>query len=80
MTDTIETRIMMQEMANAIDLALNGNETPKLNGFVLFVFPFDAPEGARTNYVSNAARRDIVVALKEIIARFEGQAEVKGRA
>jgi len=44
------------------------------------MFPFDTPEGARTNYISNADRRDIVVALKEIVARFEGQPELKGRA
>lgn len=39
----------------------------------LLVSPFNAPEGARTNYVSNANRADMLVAMKEIVARFEGR-------
>lgn len=39
----------------------------------LLISPFNAPEGARTNYVSNANRADMLVALKEIVARFEGR-------
>lgn len=74
------TVAFMQTLAAAIDEILNGPKRPKENGFVLLVFPFGAEEGQRTNYVSNADRKDIVVALKEIVARFEGQAEVKGRA
>lgn len=71
---------MMQALARGLDGALNGSERPKKNGFVLLIFPFDLPEGARTNYVSNADRKDIVVALKEIVARFEGQPHQIGRA
>jgi hypothetical protein len=49
-------------------------------GFVLMVFPFDGFDG-RCNYMSNGAdREDIVTLMKEMIARFEGQAEVKGTA
>lgn len=52
-------------------------------GFVLIVFPFDE-EGhtdGRCNYMSNGAdRNDIVVLMKEMIARFEGQPETKGSA
>lgn len=43
-------------------------------GIVLLVAPFNAPPNARVNYVSNAARDDIVVLLKEVVARFEGRA------
>ena len=75
-----QTTEMLQAMAKVLDETLNGDKRPRKNGFVLLVFPFDGPEGARTNYVSNANRDDIIVALKEIVARFEGQAEVKGTA
>ncbi len=77
MTDTAN---MMQSMASALDDVLNEKGKPKKNGFVLLVFPFDGPEGQRTNYVSNGQRQDVVVALKEVIARFEGQAQQNGRA
>jgi hypothetical protein len=48
-------------------------------GFVLMVFPFG--EGGRTNYMSNGVdRKDIVTLMKEMVARFEGQPEIEGRA
>ncbi len=71
---------IMRAMAASLDAVLNGNTRPKKHGFVLLVFPFDGPEGQRTNYVSNGKREDIVVALKEIVARFEGQPHQSGRA
>ncbi|NTG49007.1 hypothetical protein G6M04_16645 [Agrobacterium rhizogenes] len=70
----------MKAMAEALDEVLNGSDRPKKNGFVLLVFPFGGPEGQRTNYVSNGNREDILVALKEIVARFEGQPHQSGRA
>lgn len=75
-----DTKNMMQSMASALDEVLNEKGKKKKNGFVLLVFPFDGPEGQRTNYVSNGQRQDIIVALKEIIARFEGQPQQSGRA
>ena len=49
-------------------------------GFVLMVYPFN-DEGrtdGRCNYISNGAdRRDVVTLMKEMIARFEGQPEIK---
>jgi hypothetical protein len=48
---------------------------------VLLVFPFGDAEGNRCNFISNGAdRKDIVVLFKEMIARFEGQPEMKGHA
>ena len=73
-------RQQMQELARQLDMYFNGEDTPKTVGFALFVFPFGAPENARTNYISNAVRSDMIVAMKEVLARFEGQAEVKGNA
>jgi len=77
----IEYREMMNKLAAGLDSAFNGQRRGKARdtGFVLLMFPFNATEGARTNYISNADRRDIIVALKEIVARFEGQPEIKGR-
>lgn len=41
-------------------------------GFALLVFPFgDNPKG-RMNYISNAQRADMIIAMKEFIARSEG--------
>ena len=75
-----DTKHFMQALAGGIDEILNGNVLPKKNGFVVLVFPFDQVDGARTNYVSNCDRKDIIAALKEVTARFEGQPHQTGRA
>lgn len=80
MASMASTEEIMRAMAKAMDQALNGSNGKKENGFVILIFPFDGPEGARVNYVSNADRRDIVAPLKEITARFEGQPLNPGRA
>jgi hypothetical protein len=72
-----EYREMMNGLARGIDDVLNGVDVrPKTVGFVLLVFPFDSTDG-RCNYISNGARADIKVLLKEQLARFEGMPEVK---
>ena len=44
------------------------------------MFPYGDTTG-RCNYMSNGAdRRDVVTLMKEMIARFEGQPEVSGKA
>jgi hypothetical protein len=44
------------------------------------VFPYGDHSG-RCNYISNGAdRKDVVTLMKEMIARFEGQPEMKGHA
>ena len=71
-----------QRLAGAIDQILNGYGA-RQNGFVLLTFPFDKPDAKAAsfvNYVSNAQRADMLVALKEIVARFEGQAAQSGPA
>jgi hypothetical protein len=77
-----EYRDMMNGIARALDDTFNeglrGKE--RKTGFVLLVFPFGEKEG-RCNYISNGAdRQDVVTMLKEQIARFEGQPEMKGKA
>ena len=74
--------VKMNDVAKALDIMFNGDAKGKdrKNGFVLLVFPFGDTEG-RCNFISNGAdRRDIVVMFKEMIARFEGQPEMKGTA
>jgi hypothetical protein len=76
-----DTKQLMQSTAKMLDTILNGPDAAvKATGFVLLVFPFDQVEGARTNYVSNCDRKDIIAALKEIVSRFEGQPHQSGRA
>jgi hypothetical protein len=74
---------MMNVVAQALDGMFNGDARggARKTGFVLMVFPFGDESKGRCNYISNGAgRRDIVVLMKEMIARFEGQPEIKGRA
>jgi hypothetical protein len=72
----------MTAVAMSLDVIFNGdkhgNERP--TGFVLLVFPFGDIPG-RCNFISNGANREDIIALfKEMIARFEGQPEMKGKA
>lgn len=62
----------MEFLARQIDHLFNGDlrGQAKQVGFVLLVFPFNDHQG-RCNYMSNAQREDVVVLLKEQIARFE---------
>jgi hypothetical protein len=76
----------MTAVAQALDEMFNGQigGPGRKTGFVLMVFPFEeiSPGGSsRWNYISNGAdRRDVVTLMREMIARFEGQPEVSGRA
>jgi hypothetical protein len=72
----------MHAVAAALDELFNGDAKgdKRETGFVVMVFPFGDVTG-RCNYISNGAdRRDIVTLMKEMIARFEGQRELGGRA
>lgn len=74
-----DTRQFMKAMAEGIDELLNGKDSngkPK-NGFALLVFPYDAPE--ISNYMSNCSRKDMICAMKEAIARFEGSPLVESK-
>lgn len=74
-------RKMNAVVAKTLDEFFNGDKhgQDRTVGFVLMVFRF-GDEG-RCNYISNGAdRRDVVTLMKEMIARFEGQPEMKGTA
>jgi len=72
----------MNALARGLDEIFNGpaKGPERKTGFVLLVFPFGDISG-RCNFISNGAdRTDIVTLFKEMIARFEGQPEMKGTA
>jgi hypothetical protein len=78
-----EYRKLMNVVAQGLDQTFNGMATgaARKTGFVLLVFPFGDADGSRCNFISNGAdRRDVVTLMKEMIARFEGQPEMTGRA
>jgi hypothetical protein len=72
---TDEYREKMNAIARTLDDIFNGPVRPKKTGFVLLVFPFgeNEPHRDRINYLSNGKREDVIVAMKELIARFEGR-------
>lgn len=76
-----EYRAKMNAVARGLNEIFNGDTLPvKSTGFVLMVFPYGDKSG-RCNYISNGAdRRDIITLMKEMIARFEGQPDIQGRA
>jgi hypothetical protein len=79
-----EYREMMNAVAKGLDKIFNGDAhgNDRKTGFVLLVFKFkdhDHSVDPRCNFISNGAdRKDIVILMKEMIARFEGQPELKG--
>ena len=70
----------MNDLARLLDSVLNGDQRPKPNGFVLLTFEFGKLEGGRVNYIGNGEREDVKVAMKELLARWDGQPEIKGKA
>lgn len=73
----------MNDLARFLDERFNGPLRGKHRpyGFVLLVFDYGEPKDGRMNYISNGADRgDIVVALKELIANFEGRVQAAGHA
>lgn len=81
-----EVALDMNRLAEGLDIAFNGAPPKppmtweKRWGFVLLTAEFGRIEGGRVNYISNGERSDMVAMLKELLARFEGQADVAGRA
>ncbi len=68
----------MNRLAPVIDEFFNGDRKGEDRevGFFLGVFNFrDGGQDARFNYISNADRKDIIILLKEMTAKFEGQAD-----
>lgn len=82
MSDDLETmRARMNVIAKALDGALNPEE-PKMIGFALLLYNFgENIEGTgRINYVGNGKREDVLIAIKELAARWEGRYGSEGVA
>ena len=71
----------MNDLAHVLDRIFNGELKgfDRKVGFCLLVFNFGSDSG-RCNYISNAERADVMTLLKEQLARWEGQPEMKGTA
>jgi len=72
---TADQRRMMNDLAKGLDEIFNGKGKPKKIGFALLTYNFgENLEGTgRINYVGNGQRADVLVALKELLARWEGR-------
>lgn len=66
-------RELLNATAKGLDDIFNGEEKPRRIGFALFIFEFGKVEGGRVNYVSNAERAEMLVAVREWLARAEGR-------
>jgi len=77
MVDPIDPkqRALMNSLAKGLDDLLNGDKRPKRVGFVLLTYNFgeNLVGTGRINYIGNGPREDVRVALKELVARWEGR-------
>lgn len=82
MADPIQQqyRAQMNGLADFLDEQFNGGARPKKIGFALFMFEFGKVDGGRVNYISNAGREDMLVAVREWLARAEGRVAEGGSA
>jgi hypothetical protein len=74
-------RLQMNALARALDNLLNGDKRGEdaTTGFCLMMFDIGIGPG-RANYISNVKREDVIMLLKEQLARFQGQLEIEGHA
>lgn len=68
----------MNAIARLLDDAFNGDQNPKTIGFALLTYRFgeDVKGTGRINYIGNGNRDDVLIALKELIARWEAHDEL----
>jgi hypothetical protein len=52
---------------------LIGDLMPPGMGFALLMFDLEGGGASRMNYISNAERKDMIAALHELLANFEGR-------
>jgi len=79
-----EYRAQMEAVMKTLDVFFNGEQAlagDRKTAIVVMTFPFGNNDDARCNFMSNGVHRDDLVALfKEMIARFNGQPQMKGNA
>jgi hypothetical protein len=70
-----EFHAQMNAIASTLDQLFNGDskgENRKV-GFALLIFKTGTDDDRRANYISNCRREDMLIAMKEFIARNEGR-------
>jgi hypothetical protein len=70
----------MQDLAKALDEVFNGPRRGKDRNVCFTLLVTDFNKSGRVNYISNGERDDIVTMMREVIARFQGQPEMSGKA
>jgi hypothetical protein len=75
-----EYRAAMNGLAKDLDAILNGGLTGEDRTVCFTLLITDFNKSSRVNYISNGQREDIIVMMKEVLARFQGQPEQKGTA
>lgn len=65
----------MRAVAAGLDEVLNGEAAggERKIGFALLTYEFGKPKDGKVNYIGNGERNDVRVAMKEVIARWEGR-------
>jgi hypothetical protein len=73
----------MKMLAETLDEMFNGRATPtrqRTVGFALLTYPIgeNIQGTGRVNYIGNGARADMLLVLKELVARWEGRVPEEG--
>lgn len=71
-------RYKLRKLAEYVDKIFNGSAKGKNRkvGFTILVFPLWGENG-RMNYISSGERGDMIVAMKVLIAQWEGRASAE---
>lgn len=76
-----DVRQKMNDLAGKLDEMFNGplKGTKRKWGFALLIFPFGDNEGKekRMNYIGNSNRAQMLVALKELVKRWENDGSME---
>lgn len=68
MSKKVDPKPIMQETMRRLERIYAGH------GLALLIFDFNKIEAGQMNWISNAKRADMIVALKEMVAQLEGRA------
>lgn len=64
----------MKAILAVMDDFLNAPGEPKKIGIALLMFPLGEAPNGRMNYMSTSRREDMICAMKELLAKWEGRA------
>jgi hypothetical protein len=63
----------MKAVLSAVDEFINPDKKNKRIGITLLMFPFGNEDSGRINYMSTAERKDMILSMKLLIAKWEGR-------